>query len=140
MDIDYGDLPESGGGSRRKARLESFLKREIATCVSTELNDPRLGFITITRCELTADFSTLTAYYSLLHGEQKRGLAESALRRASRFIQGRYAKHLRMRRLPLLQFRYDDTEAQRNAMDDLIRRARATDPDRGEDSESPIDG
>lgn len=137
MAIDYGDPRfEEGGSSRRKARLESFLKREIATVVSQEMNDPRVGFITITRCEMTADLSRVTAYFTLLD-DRKRALAQGALDRARHFVQGRYAKHLRMRRLPELVFTYDDDLGKRNEMEDLIRRARASDPDGGGDEEAP---
>ena len=46
-------------GGNRKVRLESLLHREIATLISTEVRDPRIGFITITRVKIistTADF------------------------------------------------------------------------------------
>jgi len=78
------DLQPHSTGGRRKARLESFLRREIATTVTTELRDPRIGFVTITRCELSPDNS-------------------------------------------------DEQERKRQEMDDLIRQARASDPDAGDD-------
>jgi ribosome-binding factor A len=116
--------------ARRKAKLESFLKREIAVTVTQELRDPRIGFITITRAELASDQSTVTAYYTLLE-PQKAGLAQRALEGAAHFVQSRYAPHLRLRRLPQLRFRYDDAQQQGDVVQELIRRARATDPDGG---------
>lgn len=123
------DLAPAGGG-RRKARMESLLRREIATTVATELRDPRLGFITITRCELSEDFDQVTAYYTILGGGS-RGLVEQALRSARGYVQRCYAKSIRTRRLPRLAFAYDEAETQRQDMDDLIRRARESDPDGG---------
>ena len=133
------DFAPSGGG-RRKARMESMLRREIATTVATELRDPRLGFITITRCELTEDFDQVTAYYTILGGDgSSRGLVEQALRSARGYVQRSYAKSVRMRRLPRLAFAYDEVEVQRQDMDDLIRRARASDPDGGNTPTPPTD-
>jgi len=108
------DLQPHSTGGRRKARLESFLRREIATTVTTELRDPRIGFVTITRCELSPDNSEVTAYYTLLDAGRQE-LAQQALSRAARFVQRSYAKHIRMRQLPQLRFAYDEQERKRYA-------------------------
>lgn len=119
-------------GSRRKERLASLLRREIAAILNQELRDPRLGFITVTRVTLTADLSEVTAHYTLLD-PSRRKLAASALKSATPYIQRGYAKTVRTRRLPLLRWRYDEGEERRHEMDVLIRQARASDPDGGED-------
>jgi ribosome-binding factor A len=118
-------------GPSRKLRLESLLHREIAQCVQQELRDPRLGFITVVRVELTADLQQATAFYTVLGDEKQRRLVAAALDHARGFVQKRYAPVVATRLLPTLQFAYDDREEKRQTMDDLIRRARASDPDQG---------
>ena len=115
----------------RKARLESLLHREIATCVQQELRDPRLGFITIVRVEVTADLHNVTAYWTTLGDETQRRLASKALEQARGFVQRSYAPVVKTRLLPTLSFHYDDAEDRRRGMDDLIRKARSTDSDQG---------
>lgn len=117
--------------SPRKAKLESVLQREIATCINQELKDPRLGFITIVRVEVSEDLQQVRAYYTVLGDQTKRKLAEQALTHARGFVQGRYAAVVKTRRLPTLSFHYDDAEFRRQTMSDLIRAARATDTDAG---------
>ncbi len=117
--------------SNRKARLESLLHQEIAICVQQELRDPRLGFITVLKVELTDDFSHAKAFYSVLGDPKHRRLAEQALEQARGFVQSRYAKAVKTRVLPQLQWAYDDSEFKRSSMDELIRKARATDTDGG---------
>jgi ribosome-binding factor A len=121
----------------RKARLESLLHREIATCVQQELRDPRLGFITIVRVEMTNDLHNVTAYWTLLGDQSQRRLAAQALDQARGFVQRHYAPVVKTRLLPTLAFAYDDADDRRRGMDDLIRRARATDSDQGEKPEPP---
>jgi ribosome-binding factor A len=116
--------PDKGGG-RRKQRLESLLKREVATMVTQELRDPRIGFVSVTRCELSPDLSQLTAFYTVYGDETKRRLAAQALDSAAPYIQRGYAKTVRTRRLPLLRFRYDEDDVQRRELDQLIDRANA---------------
>lgn len=117
--------------SSRKAKLESVLQREIATCIQQELKDPRLGFITVVRVEMSEDLQQVKAYYTVLGDMKKRKLAEQALAHARGFVQGRYADVVKTRRLPTLSFHYDDAEFRRQTMTDLIRAARATDTDAG---------
>ncbi len=117
--------------NNRKAKLESLLQQEIATCVQQELKDPRLGFITIVRVVMTADLHTVTAHWTCLGDQKQRRLAEQALANARGYIQRRYADVVKTRLLPQLSFAYDDAEFKRNTMEDLIRQARRTDSDGG---------
>jgi ribosome-binding factor A len=121
----------------RKARLESLLQREIATCIQKELRDPRLGFITITRIEMTDDLHNVKAYYTVFGKPSERRLAAAALLQATGFVQRYYGPAIKTRLLPKLTFAYDDAEEKRNVMDDLIRKARATDSDGGAELTPP---
>jgi ribosome-binding factor A len=125
-------------GPSRKARLASLLHREIATCLQRDLKDPRLGFLTVTRVELSDDLKKVTAYYTLLAPDSKRRLVAAALESARGYVQRYYAPVVKTRLLPILTFAYDDLEQRRQGMDALIRAARATDPDGGAKPEPPV--
>ena len=113
----------------RKQRLESLLHREIATIVQQQLRDPRIGFLTITRVEMSPDLHLVTAYFTIYGDAKQRRLAEKAMQDAVPYVQRAYAPVVRTRLLPQLKFKYDDQEAKRSELEDLIRKARATDPD-----------
>lgn len=125
---------------RRKERLESLLRREIATCLSHEVRDPRLGFVTVTRCEFNQEEEAVTAFYTVFGDEGARRTTTKCLHEVRGFVQRSYAKVLKMRFVPSLHFAYDEGEVRRREMDDLIRRARASDPDRGVPSAAEADG
>jgi ribosome-binding factor A len=118
-------------GPSRKARLSSLLHREIATCLQRELKDPRIGFLTVTRVELSDDLHQVKAFYTILGTDSQRRMAGAALENARGFVQRYYAPSVKTRLLPILSFSYDDMEVRRHGMDDLIRQARATDSDGG---------
>jgi len=119
-------------GPTRKLRLESLLHREIATVIQRDLRDPRLGFLTVTRVEMSDDLQLVTAFYTVLGGDSQRRTVARALDDAVGYVERAYAPVVRTRLLPRLRFAYDDREAKRQDMDELIRRARSTDPDGGE--------
>ncbi|MDA3963679.1 MAG: 30S ribosome-binding factor RbfA [Planctomycetota bacterium] len=118
----HGDRDEFS--KRRNARLESLLKREIATMVTQQLRDPRIGFVTVTRCELSGDNSQVTAYYTVFGNQSKQRLAGEALESATPYIQRGYAKHVRRRRLPILRFQLDDNEEQRQELERALEAVR----------------
>lgn len=120
---------------RRKDRMESLLRREIASCLVSELRDPRLGFVTVTRVELTTDLQFANAYYTVLGDEQQKKHAATALKSACPYVQRAYAKHVHARTLPQLRFIFDERDEKRMNMDELIRKARASDPNPSDDAD-----
>jgi len=116
-------------GPSRKSRLESLLREEIATTVQQDLRDPRLGFLTITRVEMTDDLHEVTAYFTVFGDDKQRRLAIKALADAAPYVQRKYAPVIHTRLLPRLTFAIDDREEKRSSMDNLIRKARSSDPD-----------
>ena len=123
--------------AQRKARLESLLREEIATAVQRDVDDPKCGFITITKVELTGDLHHVTAYFSVFGTPSEQARAARVLDKMRSSIQQGYSKVVRTRLLPILQFRPDIMEARRFDIDALIHKARQTDSDGGERPEPP---
>ena len=96
----------------RKDRLSRQLQQEIATIIQQELKDPRLGFVTITKVELSNDLSHAKVRYSCLGNDADRAHSQEALDHAIGFIRGLVKKRLRLKIIPELVFRYDETITQ----------------------------
>jgi len=93
--------------TNRMARLAGQLQQEIATIIHQELKDPRLGFVTITRIELSKDLRHAKVLFSCLGGAGERDSSQDALDRSARFIHGLLKKRFRLKVIPELTFRYD---------------------------------
>ena len=72
-----------------------------------ELKDPDLGFVTITRVELSKDVRHAKVFYSCLGDEAERARSQDALDRSVRFVYGLLKKRFRLKAIPELTFRYD---------------------------------
>ena len=96
----------------RRDRLNHQLQQEIATIIHRELKDPGVGFVTITRVELSKDLSRATVGFSCLGGQEERTRSQEALTRSAGFVRGLVMKRLRLRVIPEIVFRYDETIAQ----------------------------
>jgi ribosome-binding factor A len=112
---------------RTIARLEARILERAAYCLQFEVSDPRGGFITITRVELSPDIASGKIYYSVLGDESEKSKAEHMLKSAAGFIQRQVASVLDVRRMPHLRWIYDDSIEKASELDLLIREARERD-------------
>ncbi len=93
--------------STRVDRIAQELQREVALIIHQELKDPRLGFVTITRVELSKDLRYAKVRYSCLGGEAEQARTQEALNRAANFIHGLVKRRFRLKVIPELSFHYD---------------------------------
>ena len=104
----------------RHERVATQLQREIALIIHRELKDTSLGFVTITRIELSRDGSHAKVGFSCLGDAQVRAHSQAALDRASGFMRGRLARRLRLKIIPELVFRFDESIARAIEMDEKL--------------------
>lgn len=93
----------------REGHLEETLRRVLAQTVTTRLKDPHLGFVTIAEVRLNRDRSVAEVFVTVLGDTVQQRESLQALRRAERYLRQQIAEQLRLRVIPRLDFRYDDS-------------------------------
>lgn len=93
----------------RIEKVSQQLKRELSLIVQNDLKDPRIGFITITRVEMSADLRYAKVYFSILGNDQQKKDSLTALKKASGFIRKLIGAKIRLRYTPQLMFRLDES-------------------------------
>ncbi|PIP21126.1 MAG: ribosome-binding factor A [Candidatus Omnitrophica bacterium CG23_combo_of_CG06-09_8_20_14_all_40_11] len=91
----------------RYDRVSEALRREIGNIIQHELKDPRLGFITVTRVELTQDLRYAKVFFSVLGKEEEYKKTKEALDSALGFIRRLIAQRIRLRLVPEISFKED---------------------------------
>ncbi|HEY5521176.1 MAG TPA: 30S ribosome-binding factor RbfA [Candidatus Limnocylindrales bacterium] len=94
--------------SERTARLDELLREEISQVVRREVDDPRIGFVTITEVEVTPDLRHANVWVSVIGSAAERKQTLRALSHAMPFVRGRLGK-LRLKRIPDLHIKEDDS-------------------------------
>ena len=94
--------------------------REVLSEAVGELKDPRIGFVTVTGVETSADLRHAVVYVSVLGSERKRERSLDGLQAAHGLLQARIARELRMKRTPQLTFEYDPSVERGVRMTQLI--------------------
>lgn len=106
----------------RTERLAHEFQQEIAMIIHQELKHPGLGFVTITRVELSRDVSHAKVFFSCLGDEGERERSQAALERSARFVHGLLKKRFRLKVIPALMFRYDESIAGSIAIAETLER------------------
>jgi ribosome-binding factor A len=92
---------------RRSERMGEEIREEVAKILAEGLKDPRIGFVTITRVDLTADLRNARVYFGVLGDPGQREKTLAGLRQAAGFVRRELGRRLRARHTPELEFKYD---------------------------------
>ena len=91
----------------RYQRVAEAIKKEASLIIHDELHDPRLGFVTITRVEVTADLRYAKIFFSVLGKDQDYQKTQEALDSALGFIRRLIAQRINLRFAPEISFKED---------------------------------
>src|SRR5918994_2121079 len=95
--------------SQRTDRIDQLLREEIGSIIARDVADPRIGFATITDVETTPDLRHAHVWVSVIGQPAERAATVAALGRAMPFIRHELGGRLRLKRIPDLHVRLDDT-------------------------------
>jgi ribosome-binding factor A len=93
-------------------RINEMLREVVGAAITTELSDPRIGFVTVTSVETSPDLRAAKVHVSVLGSDEEREATLEGLRSSHGVIQAKIAKETRMKRTPTLSFHYDSTVEQ----------------------------
>lgn len=114
--------------SRRIQRLNELLKREISRVLRREVRDPRVGVVTVTGVDTTADLAFARVYVRPVGDEPERAEAMEGLEAAAPHVRHQLAQVLTIRQVPELRFEQDETLERAMRIEKILRKVR---PDGG---------
>jgi ribosome-binding factor A len=85
------------------------------------VHDPAIGFVTITRVEVTPDLQLARVFYTTMGSDAERRQTERGLNRALPFLRRQVGERLRLRRVPVLQFVFDKSIETQERVEQLLR-------------------
>ncbi|HEV3156189.1 MAG TPA: 30S ribosome-binding factor RbfA [Candidatus Baltobacteraceae bacterium] len=90
--------------AQRIAKIDHEIQRELGRLISTELQDPRLGFTTVTRVEVGNDLQTAKVFVSIVGDRHAARQTMDALESAKGFLRGELGAAVNLRHTPELVF------------------------------------
>ena len=113
--------------SQRAHRVGDQIQREVADLLANEVKDPRVGPVTITGVDVSADLAHATVRFTHLAGRDSAEAAVKALTRTVGFLRSELGHRLNLYSPPQLHFAYDDSIESGMRMSQLIDEAIAAD-------------
>lgn len=105
----------------RPERVAEEIRKEIATMLFGEIHDPRIGFVTITKVQLSKDLRQAKVYFSMIGTEKEKEKTTQGLQSASGYMRREIGKRLKLRYFPELTFKFDDSLEYADRIEKIIK-------------------
>jgi len=129
--------------THRVERIQEQVREEVSQMLATEVRDPGVGLVTVTRAKVTGDLSLARIYWTIIGDAAERKKTAKALERATGFVRHLLAERLSLRRVPEVKFIFDESVAAQARIEEIIQEIHAADAARTVDSpdfvEKPAD-
>jgi ribosome-binding factor A len=106
----------------RMRRVDEAMREVLSGAITSELKDPRVGFVTVTSVDTAPDLRQARVFVSVLGTDAERRRSLDGLRSAHGYLQRRVADELHLKHTPALDFVYDDTLDRAQRIQALLER------------------
>ena len=119
--------------SFRPDRVGDQIREELSAMLARgEVHDPEIGFITLTTVKMSPDLQLARVQYTSLGDAAARKKTAAALDRATPFLRRQIGERLRLRRVPVLEFRFDESIAHQDRIEQILRDLKNEDAQRSD--------
>ena len=109
----------------RHKKVESLLKTKIDLIIRNELSDRRLGLMSITHIKVAKDFEIATVFVSHPQDDETRQAVVDILNKARGHIEKILGRAVRLRKIPRLNFKLDNSLIYAASIDELLKNIKA---------------
>lgn len=115
--------------SSRRQRVADQIQKELAGLIQREMKDPRLGMVTVSAVDVSRDLAYADVYITILgkNESDERKQTLDILTRGGGFLRSKLARAMKLRIVPALRFRYDESIERGVRLSNLIEDARKKD-------------
>ena len=111
--------------THRVERIQEQVREEVSQMLATEVRDPGVGLVTVTRAKVTGELSLARVYWTIIGDAAERKKTQKALERAGGFVRHLLAERLSLRRAPEVKFIYDESVAAQDRIEQIIQEIHA---------------
>lgn len=108
--------------NNRKDRVAEEVKKVVSEVVRTQINDPKLGMMTVTDVEMTQELEVATVYFTTLNENKEDAL--EVLNKAKGLVRSEVAKEIRLRKAPEIVFKHDNSIEYGSRIESLLNEIR----------------
>ncbi len=106
---------------KRSEKVAEAIHEMVSELLVKGLKDPRIGFVTITGVKVTDDLHLATIYFTVIGSDAEKKETEEGLNSARGYVRKELGKNLRMRYVPDIIFRYDESVEYGSRIESLLK-------------------
>lgn len=118
--------------SHRIERIAEQLREEVSQILATDIADPGVGLVTVSRVKVSPDLSLARIYWTIIGDAAEKTRTTKALQRAAPFVRHVLATRMTLRRVPEVAFHYDEGLAAHQRVEEILHEIHEADAARGE--------
>ena len=108
-------------GYSRSDRVSGLILQEVSLIIRSEVKDPGIGFVTLTRVDVSPDLRHSRIHVSVMGDEAEKIKSIKALNRAKGYIRSSFGRKVRLKYLPTMVFVLDRSLEKVKRIDDLLK-------------------
>jgi ribosome-binding factor A len=93
----------------RPDRVAEGIRQEISHLLLSEVHDPGIGLVTLTRVKVSPDLQLARIFYTQIGDDKAKRDTRRALERATPFLRRQLASRINLRRAPEIRFEFDES-------------------------------
>jgi ribosome-binding factor A len=132
------DNTENKPGSYRQNRVADLIREEIANYLIRGAKDPRIGFVTITRVEMTADLDIAHVFFTTYGERREQVETTNGLLESAREIRGHLGRVLTLKHTPKVEFHQDKGLENSFRIGQLLGQIEAERLERDDEGDDPL--
>lgn len=113
------------GQGTRPERVGEEIRQAVSASLARDVQDPRIGFVTVTRVKVSADLQVARVYYTAIGDEKARKETARGLEAAKPFLRRAVGNYVRLRRVPELAFEYDRGVEHQDRVEQILQELEA---------------
>ena len=125
--------------SHRVERVAEQIREEVSQILSTEVSDPGVGMVTVTRVKVTPDLSLARVYWTIMGDAKQRKDTAKALDRAAAYVRHLLSGRMSLRRSPEVKFLFDQSVAAQDRVEQILYELKQEDATRASEQSAPAD-
>jgi len=108
--------------SHRPERVAEAIRKTVAAFLTGNVRDPRVGFVTVTAVDVSADLAHARVRVTVMGSEDEKGKSLEGLASAARFLRAQLVRELTLRVAPDLSFELDRGLEHAQRIDQVLRK------------------
>jgi ribosome-binding factor A len=125
--------------SHRVERVAEQIREEVSQILSTEVSDPGIGLVTVTRVKVTPDLSLARIYWTIMGDVKQRRDTAKALDRAAAYVRYLLSGRMSLRRSPEVKFLFDQSVAAQDRVEQILYELKQEEAARAPEPTAPGD-